>query len=249
MKLLPDSSETRSLVAINNIALTRELFDIPLPGPDPSEEALRGYFVALAESSLIVRDGGWLSGFHGLGPKVIKREFLDFNFTQYEQTMVAGEVRIRPDYQGGYRTCAFQLEVIRGRFDPQATGDAIAVCTECPSHDEEEYEGVTVYKWTEGLNGELRLRMRPPAFDSMGRGGNIVITEDFAIRTLEAKVARMLIDASQGKEMATLADVKDFELLAKELDKLGVHSALMTDQLLAVDESRERAKALQSRVI
>ena len=117
------------------------------------------------------------------------------------------------------------LDVIRGRFDPQATDKALESCSECETPSREEYGGVSYYSWGEDYADNLQLRFAPPAFDEIGRGGRIAVLDEYVFRTLGASDMEALIDASLN-EGASLADVEEFRLLAGGMSRLGAYTML-----------------------
>ncbi len=72
---IPDTSETRQLVLINDFALARELFDVELPGPDADEEALKEYLIDLLDPrNTGLARGPWISGFTEYGMTILENE-------------------------------------------------------------------------------------------------------------------------------------------------------------------------------
>lgn len=123
----------------------------------------------------------------------------------------------------------FILEVAWGRFDPGATAQALASCTECPPPDIDNYNDVSFYAWGEDGQGSLRERRGPPAFDHLGRGGRIAVSSDYVFRTVETPGMKALIDSRNG-EGQTLADVEDFRLLVQTMSSPGAYTAFFSNQ-------------------
>ena len=123
----------------------------------------------------------------------------------------------------------FSLEVVRGRFDPTATADALAACAECPPPDIVTHNGVTFYSWGRDRAGELKERNSPPAFDHLGRSGRIAVSTDYVYRTVETPAMKALIEAQAG-DGQSLADVDEFRLLGRTMFNLGVYAAFFSDQ-------------------
>ena len=119
-------------------------------------------------------------------------------------------------------TSFVNLLVTKGRFDPRK----IEGCSDCPSADRVEYEGVEFYSWGKDLHGNLREGLSPPAFDQLGRGGRIAVSDSLVYRTVETPGIETLIRTHQGKE-DPLADDEDLALAAGRLDDLGLFSALL----------------------
>ncbi len=130
-----------------------------------------------------------------------------------------------------------QWEVLRGRFNPDATEQALSACSgECiPPDVREEYQGVTFYSWGEDFKGNLRARLKPPAFDKQGRGGRVAVQDQYIFRTLWTDGMKGLIDASLGHH-PSLADAEEFRLMAKELSELGAYSIFLSNDTQSMSD-------------
>ena len=223
---IPDTPEVRQQVYINDYALVRQVFDIPLPGPGDDEVALEEFYK-------------WLPRFEGEAddPPVPGFGAISFfgpfnqyrNFTAENLRHLAFDVR---SIDQSIVALAFPatLDVIRGRFDPQATDKALESCSGCETPSREEYGGVSYYSWGEDYADNLQLRFAPPAFDEIGRGGRIAVLDEYVFRTLGTPDMEALIDASLN-EGASLADVEEFRLLAGGMSRLGAYTMLLSDDV------------------
>ena len=231
LRLVPDTPETRSFVLINDYALTRELFNIPLPGPGADEEALEEYFAAFLgtpvdEEGPRLVPGPFISGFHQYaGVSLDRRRYLAFDLRDVEKSVVAG-------------TPPGELEIIRGRFDPQTTDRALSTCSnECtPPDTREEYRGVTFYSWGEDVAITPQKILVPPTFDQVGRGGRIAVQDRYVLRTLGTDHMKSVVDASLNKR-PSLADQEDYRLMAQGMTELGAYGMFFTDQTQGFDET------------
>ena len=224
---IPDTPEVRQQVYINDYALVRQVFDIPLPGPGDDEVALEEFYKWLPRFEGEADDPP-ASGFGAasfFGPFNRYRNFtaenlqhLAFDVRSMDQSIVAGLPPVI-------------LDVVRGRFDPQATDKALESCSECEPHSREEYGGVSYYSWG-GDYGDYnpQLSFAPPAFDEIGRGGRIAVLDEYVFRTLGASDMEALIDAGLN-EGASLADVEEFRLLAGGMSRLGAYTMLLSDDV------------------
>jgi hypothetical protein len=165
LRLVPDTPEMRSDLFMNDYALFRGLFDGPLPGPEASEQELEEYYAYLpqlgwtdGQFDVVALQGPFLSDGFGEFRALVyehRNQYLDFDIRNEDQTLTAG-------------LPAMQLEIIRGRFDPEATGRALSACSgECvPPDAQEEYRGVTFYSWGEDYAIDPKIKMAAPhAFD------------------------------------------------------------------------------------
>ena len=120
------------------------------------------------------------------------------------------------------------LEIVRGRFDPQATEDVLEGCSECELPLLEKRNGIAFYGWGEDF-GVLRDRVRrPPAIHQFGVGGRIAVLDDYVLRTIETAGMELLIDTQQGLR-DSLAKNEEFKLLAEAMDSMGAYSIYLTD--------------------
>ena len=228
LRTIPDTPELRQQVYINDYALVRQLFDIPLPGPVDDEDALAEFYerpppTGFAEEAddPPVRGFGAISFF---GPFNRYRnitaenlQHLAFDVRSMNQSIVA-------------LALPATLDVVRGRFDPQATGRALESCSECEPPSREEYGGVSYYSWGEDYAADPQLRFAPPAFDEFGRGVSIAVLDEYVFRTLGTSDMEALIDAGLN-EGASLADVEELRLLAGGMSRLGAYTMLLGDDV------------------
>ena len=215
---IPDTEVTRNGgVHFNDLARFRDLFDITLPDADASDEEVLEYLKAALDvesehgSIASLARSPWISGFHDRGNLILEnREHLAFSVVNVDQTAL---VELNTN----------RLEIVKGRFSPSSTKDALAKCQECPSPEIIQHQGIEFYRWTEGLVGTLVDRFLPPVFDSIGRGGQAAVLNSYVFHTLETSNMKLLIDAHLGV-VPSLADNTDLALAAKEMDNLGLYS-------------------------
>ena len=216
--VIPDTPDTRKSVMINDYAAVREIFGVPLPGPEAGEEALGEYIIGILgpENMSHLTQGPFITGMSGRAMGNSRREYLAFDARNVDQSVEAGIVPSK-------------LEVAWGRFDPAATAEALASCPECPPPDMESHNGVPFYSWGGDHQGSLYGRDGPPAFDRLGRGGRIAVSSEYVYRTVETPGMKGLIDSGSG-DGRSLADVEEFRLLAQAMSGLGAYAAFFTDQ-------------------
>ncbi len=239
LRTIPDTPELRQQVYINDYALVRQMFDIPLPGPGDDEVALEEFYEWLPPPGFggeaddpPVRGFGAISFF---GPFNQYR-----NITAENLQHLAFDVRSMDQSIVAFALPA-TLDVVRGRFDPQATDKALESCSECEPPSREEYGGVSYYSWGEDYAANPQLRFAPPAFDEIGRGGRIAVLDEYVFRTLGVSDMEALIDASLN-EGASLADVEEFRLLAGGMSRLGAYTMLLSDDVEVWDAANYAAE-------
>lgn len=212
---IPDTPDTRKSVMINDYAAVREIFGVQLPGPDAGQPDIQEYLTGLLGPANIAQ-GPFITGLNREAMENPRREYLAFDGRNMDQSAEAGIV---PNI----------LEVAWGRFDPAATAEALASCSECPPPDMESHNGVPFYSWGGDHQGSLDGRDGPPAFDQLGRGGRIAVSSEYVYRTVETPGMKALIDSRAG-DGQSLADVEEFRLLAQAMSGLGAYAAFFSDQ-------------------
>ena len=145
----------------------------------------------------------------------VRPRYLGFDVRNVDQSVLAG---LEP----------VAFEVVRGRFDPRATDEALRECSECPPALRDQHRGHSFYSWGEDFVGDSTKFRGPPAYDFKGRGGRIAVEDNYVFRTVWTEGMKALIDASQG-QFATLADVEEFRLLAKGMADLEAYATVLSD--------------------
>lgn len=192
----------------------RELYHIALPETD---FARREYVWALTGGKIPgidPRTAAWLSGIHSYMSDKPVRDYLAFDARNADNSAVAvAETDVN----------AREFEVVRGRYDPDATRRSLKRCSEkCEPFMLSIHEGVEFYIVGKE-DGGLRNRGRPPLFDAVGRGSSVAVTESHVYRTLTAQDMRDMLGAVSGNGRS-LADDEDMALAAAALDDLGAYA-------------------------
>ena len=120
-------------------------------------------------------------------------------------------------------------EIILGQFDSQLTHEALMTCSECHSPSIQEHKGLRFYSWGDDDDSNLRMRLAPPAFDSLGRGGRIAVSDSFLLRASSTDEVEAMIDASLNDD-PSLADVEAFRVLANAMSRFeGVYFSWLSE--------------------
>ena len=209
---------------INDYALARELFDIPLPGAEVDVDRLEEYLVAFTPSPTgpKLSVAPLISGFGETAfPRLDYGRYLGFDIRNVDQSVAA---EVPPGALG----------VVRGRFDPHTTDDTLRACSECPPPLRRKHRDVPFYSWGEELAINIQRALAPPAFDRLGRGGRVAVQDSHVFRTLETADMEALIDTSLGW-VPSLGEVEEFRHLARGLTELGTYSAYLSDVTQELD--------------
>ena len=230
---IPDTPRTRWAVSIYDYALVRQMFDIPLPGPEDGEDALEEYY---AYDPPFEGLGDVFPALGGIGLSFFDPFSRDSNQIHQNFQHLAFDVRnidrivlayaeLPPEHEG---TTLSQMEVIQGRFDPQASDAALSTCSECPAPSREEHRGIPFYSWGEDYALDRDMQFKPPAFDEFGRGGRIAVMDEYLFRSLGTSEMQTLIDTHLNEE-PSLAEVEEFRLLANAMSQLGAYFMILSD--------------------
>ncbi len=223
---IPDTPEARASVWIDDYALVRQVFTsiFPLPGPGDDEDAVAQLnewippmFSEQGADAPPVIAFGTSPFFNWINHRNINLQYLAFDVRNMDQSIAAGPP-------------GTALDVVRGRFDPQAADKALNACSECAPPSREEHGGIPYYSWGEDYAADDNMKFAPPAFDSFGRGGRIAVLDEYVFRTLGTSEMKALIDAHLN-EGPSLADVEEFRLLARGMSQLGAYTMLLSDDV------------------
>ena len=224
---IPYTPEGRFFVSIDDYTLVRQIFatTIPLPGPGDDEDAVAAFtsldWLDLDPSKMnvdypfILGHGFWGGVVYGNYTRQMagNLQYLAFDVRNIDQNIAAG---------------VHDYDVVRGRFDPQATDEALSACSECPTPDLAEHRGISYYSWGEDNAVDINTKFAPPAFDNLGRGGRIAVLDEYVFHTWSTSEMKGLIDSHQ-KEAPSLADVEEFRLLARGMSQLRAYTMLLSD--------------------
>jgi hypothetical protein len=215
-------------VQINDYARARELFGLSLEEPDGQPKGLEEYLMEYPKSGPSFNMGGLAPWISGLWPNtemtepihMQRHQYLGFDARNVDQTVLVGNSEPR------------QLEVLRGRFDPDATQAAIEACEGCPQPEVVEYLGVSYYTWGEDFATSAELQNTPPIFDRYGRGSSLVVQDGYVFRAVYREGVESMIAAQQDAALS-LADVEDYRLLAAAMNALGAYSAFFSNDTMS----------------
>ena len=215
--LVPDVPDSRSALTVNDLAGLRAATGVELPAADSSRDAVSKYVMDLAvgnneKGGRQIHDGRqWLSGFHAYSDQVTTFPYMGFDARNVEQVAVFGA-------KLGVR------EVLLGSYDPEVTAGQLAACAECEQPETAEHSGAEYLSWEQDFAQNLRMQLKPPAFDFLGRGGRIWVADGSAARTLATAHMEEIIDAALDQAPSLLDDL-DYRLAAQTLANRGAVTA------------------------
>lgn len=240
---IPDGSELRQDMDLRifNYALARQIFPpstFPLPGPGDDEDTLAAFDSWTVPLAMVLDDEGIIYPTVASLPNSPffprSHHSIDFRYFAFDIRNIDQSIAVNTTGRSRY-------DIARGRFDPQAAEATLKTCVECPAPSIEEYKGITYYGWGEDYAVNPKLKLAPPAFDELGRGGRIAVLEEYVIRTLGTPDMKAAIDGHL-KQAPSLADVEEFQLLVKSMSRLGVHAMFLSDSVENSKLSSDYAK-------
>ncbi|MPZ99822.1 MAG: hypothetical protein GEU80_10900 [Dehalococcoidia bacterium] len=224
LRLMPDRPDVRAAVEMGDVEAMRGQLGIQVPQAEVDGEFNLGGFVEYAVA-LAPGDGS---------PSVEPRFLLagpDSAYLGVFAPVVYQSLGISPldvdDWISGGLAPTL-LSAAHGSFDPDELQAHLDVCAECPAADIEDRGGWRIYAWGEDGAEDVSMRLHPPMFDQLGRGGRLAVSDGALMRALSTGDVQSMVDAAEGD--GSLADNEDFRIAAEQLEDLGVLKAWVTDQ-------------------
>lgn len=219
LKLIPseliDSPEP---LLLTDLASYHEDYNISLTDSQGKPITLEEYVDLIKEKEIRFAVGG--SDITGYGryamSRTIENNYVGYDFTSLDAEIWAGA-------PPGNAIAAI------GRYNPQATRDALSFQDEWPSwakdaYTIEEYRGVTIHSWGDGFETHITDRLAPPHIDELGRAKPLAVTDKYLFYAINLETIKLMIDASQGKT-ESLADLPEFVAITDRLPELNVYTA------------------------
>jgi len=235
--LIPDVPDSRSALTIDNLAELRAASGVGLPAADSPQDAVSTYVMDLTvgnheRGGRQIHDGRqWLSGIHPYSDQVTTFPYMGFDARNVDQLALFGSERQA-------------REVLLGSYDPEVTAQRLAACAECEQPETVEHSGAEYLAWGEDLAQNLRMQLKSPAFDHLGRGGRIWVAGGSAARTLATAYMEEIIDAALDQAPSLLDDL-DYRLAAQTLADRGAVTATFS----SADHSFDAVYEQVSRVL
>ena len=168
---------------------------------------------------------GFGSYITGHGKYTITSTILD-KYVGYDVTNIDAEIQFGVPPVNGVAAI--------GRFNPQDTSNALSNRDEWPSwavtaYTAEEYHGVTIHSWGDGLKINLQTPLTPPHVDELGRGRPLAVTEKNLFYAGNVKIVKLMIDASE-KKSPRIADLPEYASIANALVDLKVYCSIVASE-------------------
>jgi hypothetical protein len=164
-----------------------------------------------------------LASFISGGGKYIMKTPIQMKYVGYDITDIDAEIQFgMPPAEG--------VAAI-GRFNPATTRDALqnqADWTDwaIAEYTTEDYNGVTIHTWGDGLKIHVEGILSPPLIDELGRARPLAVTDNYLFSESSLDVVKQMIDASHGK-IKNMAGLKQYSSIARVLTDLKITSAIL----------------------
>ncbi len=222
LKLIPSGVEVSPMpLVLTDLASYYEDYNISLTDSEGQPITFEKYTDIIRENEIRLAMGGssFITGWGQYAESgTIQDKYLGYDFTSLDAEILGGNP---------------PAEVVAaiGRYDPQATRDALSHQDEWPAwaveaYTTEEYRGVTIHSWGSGFEIHITDRLVPPHIDMIGRAMPLAVTDKYLFYAPSLEMIKLMIDASQGKT-ESLADLPEFAAIADGLSDLNAYSALV----------------------
>jgi len=151
------------------------------------------------------------------------KETVGFNVKDVSESVMAG---------GGPPA---YYQAVRGNFSKEDIDNAARTGPLNEYMEVESYSGYEFYSWGEDFDIHMDWRS---GVRRLGRGHRLAYVDGFAIWMLWTDGLKEMIDAYEGN-IASLADNKDYKLLAGALENIDTVTAFFSDDSLSISEFKE----------
>lgn len=248
LSLLPANALDTGYFALTDYESIRNVIELPLYNSD-NQPISRDEFVSILASKLTnepldnFQALNFVSYFTGWDQPFITP--IQDNNIGYDLTNIDAEINnvnfsLSESYQLGSKSIPMPVLMVAGigRFDPQATEDALDNRDDWPlwareNYTRKNYRDITIHSWVDGTNKHLEDQYSPPHLDRLGRALPLAVTNRYLFVSDSVQNVESMIDASKDK-IKSLADVPEYALVAEGLYELGSYtSAIIGDEALA----------------
>lgn len=245
LTLLPASAKNGGRVVLIDYERILNEYGVSLYTPDnqtKTREELSDNLMAAAKEKQISGINVWLLGSHYTGwSRSMLISTIQTEYVGYDATYVDAEINnINLLPQRGLEELDFDPDLMVaaiGRYDPQATSDALSNKDEWPSWVIEQFaienhRNIPIYSWHNGTEGYFKDSFSPPHLDIQGVARPFAVSVGHLFTANDVKVVSSMIDAYLDKA-PNLADVPEYALAAQWMFDLGVFGATISDHTLA----------------
>lgn len=223
LSLVPDTPDTRHDVRIDDYERVRNTLHIT-PSVDDELYYLNSGDFRLPLGSMLSR--GFLTGVDAYAfQSPIKRNNVGFGPLDVDMDLTSG-------------TPAYTFEIVKGRYDPQRTAEALAnqpvMAREI--YATQLYKNVIIHSWAE-VPYRVENRLAAPVFDRNARALPIAVADGYVFRYNAVEGVKAMIDLRGGEKAVvggmvihSLASAPEYGLLANMSERLGAFSIYLSDR-------------------
>lgn len=232
LSVIPDTTSSRAVVAINDYAQMRKQLQVDAPSKDaPPDEQLK-YVQNLYSLDGLEKTLTFAAtvGFINNNSSYLLNSF------ELMSNIGMGYWMIDQEASAGWPP--INISIVKGKFDPEKTQEALAESAKDDPPSTEIYDGNTIYSWGGDHEINIGKRLEPPVYDMLGRGGRFVFQNDYAFRANATSPLKQVLYAQKDVQKS-LANNPEFNFIAKELDSHGAMSAYLTNQTQSFEITRD----------
>lgn len=156
----------------------------------------------------------------------MKGEALSVASANWERALGVGLGDLDYTLEAGFQPDGFWAA--SGSFDPTAIDDRLRNCGECAPAEELVFDGQPFYSWGEDDHFYIEKRLTLPWYDALGRGGRLMVTDEFVLRANYTAGMFAMIAFLHGAP--SLDDNSRFAQATAAADGLGLFAVRITDQ-------------------
>jgi hypothetical protein len=236
LSVIPNTDSNRFSVVINDYVQMRKQFQINALYTDATDDEQIAYIQNLISmgrngdmTGRLLAPGaqiGFISGYAYLQLGIGLLRNLGLGYWMIDQEAQAGWPPIN-------------FSIVKGTFDPEKTRQALAVSAKNDPPTIETYLENEIYSWgKEDYALDLTKVLAPPVYDNLGRGGRFVFQDNYAFRANGMPEIKLVLDAQNGRQ-TSLADNKDYKLLAQELSSQNAMCAMLSTNTQTISSVKD----------
>jgi hypothetical protein len=223
LSIIPNTENNSATVAINNYVEMRRQLNIEAPEKYATIDEQIDYINALCLTDGTENQISLASSVGFINPSVIYLQ----QSLETMSNMGLGYWSIDQEARVGWPPS--DISIIKGQFDPGKCQQTLIASSKNDPPKIETYGENAIYSWLGDYEVNLSKRFAPPVYDNLGRGGRFVFQEGYAFRTNGTPPLKSVLD-TQASKISSLAEVPEFNPLAREFSSYHAISVLMSDQ-------------------
>lgn len=221
LRSVPDRSETRLSVVVNNYALADSSLGISRPGENANYQDVIDYAFLLSTRGSL-ETGTYIAGDdeNSRTSLAVLKANAGFDLRNVQLSLSAG---FPPQEYEAVLLDLEASEILARMLSSQAWDPPT----------QRRHGGIQTLHWDDAQDGATAT-INPPAINQMGQGADLAFVEKLLFYTSDEANTNSMIDAHRGS-VQSLADSPEFLALAKGVAELGLYSAVLSDGTQSID--------------